>query len=116
MRISRLVVLLCFLLSSAGLYADVLLTDAQYQELDGTLNQLQQVLEEQQTTIEDLQKQNNELQTQSDNKQIQLNEQQETIEELQSSYKKQKIFSWLEHILTIVASTLVGMLIGGLIL
>lgn len=99
-------------LGPCGLYADVVLTDQQYQELDGTLTQLQNTLTAQDGEIVTLKLRNEELQTLSDSKQKQLDEQQKEINKAKSSYKRHNIFSILQSILIAIVSLFTGGLIG----
>lgn len=99
-------------LGPCGLYADVVLTDQQYQELDDTLTQLGTTLTEQNKEIVILKQQNEELQTLSDSKQKQLDEQQKEIDKAKSSYKRHNIFSILQSILVAIVSLFTGGLIG----
>lgn len=107
--------LLVFLFSSPVLYADVVLTDEQADELDQTLTELKTVLEKQETTINDLKKQNEQLLIDSENKQILLDEQNQKLNEASSSLKRHKISSVLQSILTAIISCGVGILIGLLL-
>lgn len=103
---------LVFLLSSSAVYADVVLTDEQAQELDQTLDELEIVLKEQQTTISDLEKQNELLKNDSMNKQKSLDEQKNKINDLETSLEEQKKSSLMHGILTVVISFLIGAVIG----
>lgn len=99
-------------LGPCGLYADVVLTDQQYQELDDTLTQLETTLKTQDEEIETLKQQNEELQTLSDSKQKQLDEQQKEINKAKSSYRRRNIFSILQSILIAIVSLFTGGLMG----
>jgi chromosome segregation ATPase len=92
---------LVFLLSSSVVYADVVLTDEQAQELDQTLDELETVLKEQQTTI-------NDLETTCEQQRTKINELKDSLEEQNKSSVKQ-------NILTVTISVLVGVLIGMLL-
>ena len=104
--------LLVFLFLSSAVYADVVLTDEQAQELDQTLTELETVLNEQETTINDLEKQNELLKNDSTNKQKLLDEQKNKINDLETSLEEQKKSSLTHGILTVVISFLIGALIG----
>lgn len=110
-----LFVLLLLLSGSSGLYADVVLTDQQAEELDETLTQLETTLKEQDEEIANLKMQNEQLQNDSESKQKQLNEQDETIKEAKSSYRKQNLFSILRNILISIGAGLLGFAIGILL-
>ena len=107
-----LLALLLLFSSPLGLYADVILTDEQAEELDQTLDELETTLKAQNEEIANLKMQNEQLQNDSESKQKQLNEQDETIKEAKSSYKKQNIFSILQNILISICSICAGILIG----
>ena len=110
-----LFVLLLLLSGSSGLYADVILTDQQAEELDETLTQLETTLKAQNEEIANLKMQNEQLQNDSESKQKQLNEQDETIKEAKSSYRKQNLFSILRNILISIGAGLLGFAIGILL-
>lgn len=110
-----LFVLLLLLSGSSGLYADVVLTDQQAEELDQTLDELETTLKEQDEEIANLKMQNEQLQNDSESKQKQLNEQDETIKEAKSSYRKQNLFSILRNILISIGAGLLGFAIGILL-
>ena len=100
--------LLVFLFSSSAVYADVVLTDEQAQELEQTLDELETILKEQQTTINDLESQNSEQQSL-------LQEQENKMNELNDLYEKQETSSVMRLILTGLSSLAVGLLIGLLL-
>ena len=108
-------VLLLSLLLSSDLFATVVLTDEQADELDQTLTELKTVLEKQEMTINDLKKQNEQLLIDSENKQILLDKQNQKLDEANSSLKRHKISSVLQSILTAIISCGVGILIGLLL-
>ena len=110
-----LFVLLLLLSGSSGLYADVILTDEQAEELDQTLDELETTLKAQNEEIANLKMQNEQLQNDSESKQKQLNEQDETIKEAKSSYKKRNIFSILLNILISIGAGLLGFATGVLL-
>lgn len=110
-----LLALLLLLSSPLGLYADVILTDEQAEELDQTLDELETTLKAQNEEIANLKMQNEQLQNDSESKQKQLNEQDETIKEAKSSYKKQNIFSILRNILISIGAGLLGFAAGVLL-
>ena len=110
-----LLVLLLLFSSPLGLYADVILTDEQAEELDQTLDELETTLKAQNEEIANLKMQNEQLQNDSESKQKQLNEQDETIKEAKSSYKKQNIFSILRNILISIGAGLLGFAAGVLL-
>ena len=108
--------------SPSGLYADVTLTDAQAQELDLTLTELQQVLTEQKTIISDLQKKNSELEMQlnmlaqqSENKEQILTEQETALDEGKRSLTKPDPSFILRSILINILLFISGLGIGFLI-
>ena len=121
-----LLALLLLFSSPLGLYADVTLTDQQAQDLNQSLDELEEVLKMQSEEITDLKKQNEQLQIDSENKQKQneqlqadsenkqklLDEQENIIAEAKSSYKKQSVFSILQSILISICSICAGILIG----
>ena len=110
-----LLALLLLFSSPLGLYADVILTDEQAEELDQTLDELETTLKVQNEEIANLKMQNEQLQNDSESKQKQLNEQDETIKEAKSSYKKQNIFSILRNILISIGAGLLGFAAGVLL-
>lgn len=103
------------LLSSSAVYADVVFTDEQAQELDQTLDELETVLKEQQTTINDLGKQNELLKNDSMNKQKSLDEQKNKINDLETSLEEREKSSVLRVMLTATISVLIGLVVGLLI-
>ena len=107
-----LLALLLLFSSPLGLYADVTLTDQQAQDLNQTLDELEEVLKKQNEEITDLKMQNEQLQIDSENKQKLLDEQENVIAEAKSSYKKQSVFSILQNILISICSICAGILIG----
>ena len=110
-----LLALLLLFSSPLGLYADVTLTDQQAQDLNQTLDELEEVLKMQSEEITDLKMQNEQLQNDSESKQKQLDEQEETIKEAKSSYRKQNLFSVLRNILISIGVGLLGFAAGVLL-
>lgn len=114
-----LVLLLCL---PSGLYADVILTDEQAQELDLTLTELQQTSIEQETTISNLQKRNSELEAQlselkqqSGNKEQILIEQETTLDEGKHLLTEPDLSFTLRSILISILLFISGLGIGFLI-
>ena len=114
--------LLLLLSGSSGMYADVILTDQQAEELEATLDELEKISIEQQTTINNLKKQNSELEShlielekQANDRQNLLNQQDETLKEAKSSSARQGIFSILRNILISLGIGIIGVIAGALL-